>query len=232
MADPKGNDPASSQPVGTTSGAVKPPVLDLTARDASASAGKPDPAKPDPKVDPKPATAVPPSSRPADKPRPDAATKGGFPFGATLAGGVLGLAGAYGLALAGYWPSEPVAIAPPDPRLAQFGRAIPELETVTQTTQSELAALNQRIAALETAEPAAPAEPLAAAPEAPAPEPVDLAPLQAEIAALNQRIDAIPSQPAAPLDLAPIQSQIADLQGRIDAIPTEVPEPVDVQGLT
>lgn len=177
MADTKGND---SKPGESKSGPVKPPVLDLKAREAAAD-------KPEAKVEAKPAAKESPIRAKSVEAAP---AGGGFGFGAALVGGVLGLAGAYGLAWFGLWPTPPAPSPVADPRLAQFATAIPELETVTQTTQSELAALNQRIGALEAA-PAAPATPAATAPAA------DLSGVEADIAALAARIDTLAATPAA-----------------------------------
>lgn len=223
MADTKGNDPNAGpgKPDDTKSGPIKPPVLDLTARESASG------AKPDPKAEAKPASAIPPGAKPADKPvRAAAPAEPSFPLGATIAGGVLGLAAAYGLALGGLWPAPPPPAAPAavaDPRLAQFAAAIPELETVTRTTQSELAAVNQRIAALETAEPAAvppPQEaPRAAAPTQPTPAPaVDLRAIEAELAALQSRVEALPTDAPPPVDVEALNGDIAGLGSRLDEL--------------
>lgn len=235
MADNKGNDPKTGpdNPAEPKSGAVKPPVLDLTAREGVTSASVSGTAGPseklkskasaakdaqsDAKKTTKPASSVP-STKPAENAVRGSDKKAGFPIGATLAGGVLGLAVAYGLAAAGYWPSSPAPAAPADPRLAQFATAIPELETVTQTTQSELATLNQRIAELEQAEPAAPAPAPATTPTAPPAPGVDLGPIEAEIAQLQSRLDALPP-PATPNgDVEALRSDIAGLGTRLDEL--------------
>ncbi|MFN4210833.1 MAG: COG4223 family protein, partial [Devosia sp.] len=125
---------------------------------------------------------------------------------------VLGLAAAYGLAWFGLWPTAPAEAPPADPRLASFATAIPELETVTQTTQAELATLNQRIGALETAEPAAAATTA---------EPVDLSTIEADIAALTQRIDSVSAPPADTgvdalrAELAALNARLAELAARL-----------------
>lgn len=208
MADTPGNDP---KPTGTKpaetkpevkSGAVKPPVLDLKARETSASAG---PDRPEAKPADGTATTKP---RAADKPATAVAPQRGFPVAATLAGGALGLAAAYGLAWFGLWPTTPVPAPPADPRLTSFATAIPELETVTQTTQAELATLNQRIGALETAEPAA---------AAPTAEPIDLSTIEADIAALAQRIDSV-SAPATDTGLDALRTDLAALNARLDEL--------------
>lgn len=193
MADSKGTEP---KPTETKTGPVKPPVLDLKAR-----AAEPEPKKPEPK----PAVTEDKPSAPKAAPSPSSAAPaiGGVAIGAAVAGGVLGLAAAYGLALAGLWPSTPAVQPAADPRLAQFSSAIPELETVTQTTQSELAALNQRIALLEAGEPAA----ATATPQTP----VDLSGVEADIAALANRMDSLSAVPAAPADSAAVDALRADL---------------------
>ncbi len=251
MADNKGNDPKAGpdKPADTRSAAVKPPVLDLTARESTTASPStevppkddkseskatpkspltPPPAQPDSKVGTKPSSAVPPSAKPTHKAPPAPEGKSGFSMGATLAGGVLGLAAAYGLASAGFWPAPPSPAPSPDPRLAQFATAIPELETVTQTTQSELAALNQRIAALEEAEPViaqAPSTPPAAPEPVPEPtpvpepaEPVDLSGVEASIAQLQSRLDALPTEPAPSEDTEALRADLAAIGSRVEEL--------------
>ena len=223
MADTTGNDPkpAGTKPAESKSGAVKPPVLDLKARETkpeakaeSKPAAKPEPAKVEAKPEskdaskdaPKPSAAAAPAFTPAPKPP-------AFPWGATVAGGVIGLAAAYGIALAGFWPSPAAPAAPADPRIGQFASAIPELETVTQTTQSELAALNQRVGALESAEPAAPV--------AAAGDPVDLTAIEADIAALTTRFDSLSAAPDT-TDIDALRSDLAALGTRLDELGARV----------
>lgn len=224
MADTKGSD---SKPGESKTGPVKPPVLDLKARE-SKTESKPDPkadTKPDATPDPKPATR--PTTTADAKPTRETTARartaetppatGGFAFGAAIAGGALGLAAAYGLAWFGLWPTTPAPAPAPDPRLAQFATAIPELETVTQTTQSELAALNQRIGALETAEADTPATASA--------DPVDLTSIEGDIAALTARLDSLSqtSPPAADTgaidalrnDLAAIGTRVEEVAARL-----------------
>lgn len=201
MADTKGNDP---KPGDSKTGPVKPPVLDLKAREAGAD-------KPESRPDSKPAAKEPtPRARPADAPT----TSAGFGFGAALVGGLIGLASAYGLAWFGLWPTTPAPAPVADPRLAQLATAVPELETVTQTTQAELAALNQRIGALEAA-PASPADTSAAA------APVDLSGVEADIAALTARIDTLAATPAPAADTGAIdglRTELAALGTRLDEV--------------
>ncbi|UJW84259.1 hypothetical protein [Devosia sp. SL43] len=210
MADSKGNEPkpgdskpVDSKPEAVKSGAVKPPVLDLKARATGTDA---------PESTPKPK----PAEKPVEKPAAStAASAGGFPLGATIAGGALGLAAAYGLAFFGLWPAAPSTPVVADPRLAQFATAIPELETVTQTTQSELATLTQRVGALETAP--------APAATAAAPTATDLGPVEADISALSARLDVLGTGEATPdggietlrTDLAALGTRLDELAARV-----------------
>lgn len=201
MADSKDSD---SKPTESKTGPVKPPVLDLKPRETGAG-------KPEAKPESKPALAKEPSAR--VKPAETAPASGGFAFGATVAGGVLGLAAAYGLAWFGLWPTAPAPAPAADPRLAQFATAIPELETVTQTTQSELATLNQRIGALESVAPAIPAT--ASTP------PIDLGGIEGDIAALTARIDTLATTPAPAADTGAVETlrtDLAALTTRLDEV--------------
>ena len=218
MADSKGDDSKSggTRPGESKTGPVKPPVLDLTARQAGT--GAPDSkANTKPETKPEPGPQPTPAKEPSARPKPAEATPaaGGFGFGAAIAGGMLGLAAAYGLAWFGLWPAPPAPVPATDPRLAQFAAAIPELETVTQTTQSELAALNQRIGALESADADAPATAAAAA------EPVDLGGVEADIAALAARIDTLAAAPQPAADTGAtdaLRSEVAALATRLDEV--------------
>ena len=208
MADTKGSD---SKPGESKTGPVKPPVLDLKAREAGKPEGAAEVRQPESRTETKsaPAKEIPARPKPVEPPHP---ARPGFAFGAALAGGVLGFAAAYGLAWFGLWPAAPAPAAAADPRLAQFATAIPELETVTQTTQTELAALNQRIGALESAEPA----PLAAAAE-----PVDLTTIEGDIAALAARLDTLAATPAPTGDSGAVdtlRTDLAALGTRLDEI--------------
>ncbi|HUH78066.1 MAG TPA: hypothetical protein VLZ53_11935 [Devosia sp.] len=214
MADTKGtNDPKpdDGKPAASRSGAVKPPVLDLTAREAGAQDRPAETSQPEPT---RPAPGKPASDKPAAAPVTPARRDGGFPVVAILAGGVLGVAAAYGLASFGLWPTQPAAPQPSDPRLAQFATAIPELETVTQTTQAELAALHQRVGNLETAEPVAAVSPAA---------PVDLSGLETELAALKQRLDALPTTSNADTGATEaLRTQLAGIGTRLDELAARV----------
>ena len=188
---------ADSKPTESKTGPVKPPVLDLKPRETGTD-----------KPEAKQAQAK--SEQAASKPQASLPQTGSFPWAATALGGLLGLAAAYALAWFGLWPTTPVPAPQADPRLAQFASAIPELETVTQTTQSELAALNQRLGALESAgSVATPAEP------------VDLGAIEGDIAALTARIDtlAAPSAPAADTGaIEALRTELAGLTTRLDEV--------------
>ncbi|MFK4810808.1 COG4223 family protein [Devosia sp. ZW T5_3] len=216
MADPKGNDPKATQgkaadnpavakPEPAKSGAVRPPVLDLQARETGAGAKKPEtPREP---VDKPAAESVRETPKPSSSAPPPRASSPVLP---AIAGGVLGLAAAYGLAWFGLWPTTPAPTPAADPRLARFASAIPELETVTNTTQSELATLTRRVAGLESNGPASSSA-----------EPVDLAPIQTEISALTQRIDTLANAPAAPGDTTAVEglrTELAGLTTRLDEL--------------
>ncbi len=204
--DPKAAKPGDTPAAAGRSSAVKPPVLDLKAKDSKPEAGAKPAADKKPADKPKPA-----STAPRTTTEPERSSGSGSAVLAAIGGGVIGLAAAYGLAWAGLWPTQPVPPAPEDPRLGQFSASLGELETVASTTQSELAALNQRLAALETAEPS----PVAAA------EPVDVAGLEADIAALAGRIDSLSQQPAPPVDpeaVASLEEQLGALGGRLDEV--------------
>lgn len=223
MADSTGKDPKAGE---TGSGAVKPPVLDLKARPsapASAAESKPTAAAsgtavpPTGKPDDKPAAAPSSSStKPAAAPSPKAGGSAGGLVGAAIIGGLLGLGGAYGLAVTGNWPTQPLPPAAVDPQVATLSKAIPELETVTQTTQSELARANQRLAALESATPPAATEAIAAP---------DTAAIEAAIAGLTERLDALSGAPQATADNAALDSlrgELASLTSRLNEVAARV----------
>lgn len=193
-------------------GPVKPPVLEGTAREAGkpvAGASRPAPR---PEGAPKPDEAGKARSEPAAAAVPDAAPSLVWP---ALAGGVLGLAAAYGLAWFGLWPTVPAEAPPADPRVAQMAAEIPELRTVTETTQSELAALNQRISGLETGE----------AVPGPAASPLELGTVEADIAALTARIDGLDAAPATNVsseEINALRQSLAGLEARLSELAARV----------
>lgn len=203
MADDKKNDTPSTDPKpAAKSAAVKPPVLEGTARPADASApGKTDDAKaakptssavpPKPTASPLPKPELNKPTPPKTAPAPAAA---GSPWLAGLAGGVIGLGAAYGLAFFGFWPSQPVQAPPTDPRIAQVVTAFPEVSTATTQLQADATALSDRLAVLEAAQTAQPAtEPVAA----------DQTALAEELAALTQRVDTLANAAAQTTTVAP-----------------------------
>ena len=140
---------------------------------------------------------------------PDAAPSPVWP---ALAGGVLGLAAAYGLAWFGLWPTVPAEAPPADPRVAQMAAEIPELRTVTETTQSELAALNQRNQrAGDRRRPC----------RRPAASPLELGTVEADIAALTARIDGLDAAPATNVsseEINALRQSLAGLEARLERI--------------
>lgn len=217
MADPKDKTSAATptNPAGK-SGAVKPPVLEGTARPAESA--KPNPtAKTEPEARPEPAKSTGPSAatKPESKPimpPPLSSTDSGAGTAwlAGLVGGVVGLGAAYGLALLGYWPAVAPASQPADPRIATISSAVPELETVTSTLQDELARLTARVAGLETnPEAAVPAADLTASNQ-----------LAGDLAALSARVDELTAAPQAVSEtsaqnaaaIAAIESELAALR--------------------
>jgi hypothetical protein len=248
MADPKDKTTAtgSTRPAGK-SAAVKPPVLEGTARpaespkstqeppiapDKAAEAGpRPaslgEPAKPA-ASDTKIKTESPSFAKPAET--TPATPSGGNPWLAGIAGGILGLGGAYGLAFLGLWPTPPVAPPPVDTRISTLSATVPELQTVTSTLQDELATLTARVAGFESAsEPGQPAaDPQAAA---------ATNQLTADIAALSARIDELSQAPqtvtaladrnaatieAMEADIAELRQATADARARIDGVTNQV----------
>lgn len=219
MADPKSNDaPANAAKPAGASGAVKPPVLEGKARPVD--------QKPAAEASPKPAASTtrpadtapppPPKSKPDTPSPPPKAGSGLSPWLAGALGGALGLGAAYGLAVAGYWPAPALPAPVVDSRIDELAASVPEVRTIADTTQSELARLTARVAALETAEPTT-------APDA------DLA---ASVAQLATRVDELAA--TAPADTATsdanasaivaLQSDTTALQDRVGSIAVTLDE--------
>lgn len=205
------------------SGPVKPPVLEGTVRQSassetakpSTSARPPNKAatdKPAESETKKPQAAMPPPPPPVTPPVRSEA-KAVSPLWPALGGGVLGLVAAYGLAWAGLWPTPPAPVVRADPRLEQLAGDVPELRTVTETTQSELATLTQRVGELEGGGVQSGGEP------------VDLGGIEADIAALTARIDGLgtpAADPQAAADIAAVRQDITALGTRMDEIAARV----------
>lgn len=145
------------------SGPIKPPVIDLTARETAPEAeteARTDPAPTEP-VEPAPQPE--PVSPPA--PAPDYLLLGA----AVVAGGVLGAGLSLLLAYGGLFPGTPE-----DPRIGQIETRLAGLPSDNGgDTATRMAALSEDIAALK------------AAPT------VDIAPLRQQLAALSSRVDAV-----------------------------------------
>lgn len=210
MADPKDKLTPPSETKPGRSAAVKPPVLEGKARAAEPAKPEIGPVKPEQpsktEATSKPAQTAKPDLKPGVPPAGDAQRREsatGPIWLAGLAGGVLGLGGAYALAVLGYWPASLPPEPPADPRIAQVSSAVPELQTITNTVQSELSVLTNRVAALETAGPSN---------DGVVP---DLAPLAANLAELGSRVDALASAP-------PQQSDVsAEYMQSLSALETE-----------
>jgi hypothetical protein len=237
MADPKDTLTPPTDPKPARSAAVKPPVLEGKARPATETkAGEAKPGeskpfetagdkKPDP-VDAGPSKSVPPiPPKPVPPPVPTRPASSSPAWLAGVLGGVLGLGGAYGLAALGYWPAPGIETPAADPRVAEISTALPELQTVTDTIQSELSVLTNRVGALETA-PAAESS-VAASPAAPA-DTAQLDALTAEITTLQARLDEMAAQNSASADVSTdysaeitaLQSGLGEFDQQIAALRT------------
>lgn len=225
MADAPGKDKSTDPKAPGKSGAVKPPVLEGTARPAGSDKPEAAAAKPVLMADAKPETskaepgkaetAKPtPSTPPRVSKSPDSAAKSASPLIAGLLGGVIGLGAAYGLASLGYWPAQAPAPQPADPRIAQFAGSVPELQTVTGTIQDELATLNGRVSSLESGLADGGAAVVAADPA-----------LANDLEALRQKVDELAARPveAAPADtgaseaIARLEAELAQMRAKADA---------------
>jgi hypothetical protein len=214
MTEVPGNKTPSADPKqAEKSGPVKPPVLEGKARPvgATSSTDKSSGATVEtgkPQSGPK---TPPPGPKPTEQSRSEQAGTGA-PWLAALGGGLLGLAGAYGLAWFGLWPAPPQTPPAADPRIAQVAATLPELQTVTNTVQDELSTLTGRVSSLESAMTDLPTT-------APAEETNQLA---ADLAALADRVDTLTATAtSAPVDdaaAAQTASEIESLRQDIAAL--------------
>jgi hypothetical protein len=215
MADESGKDPGRNEtPAAGKSGAVKPPVLEGTARPVAGEKPADRPAKPAVAAKPEKPEPPKPTPRPAVSSADD--DSAGAPWLAGLLGGVIGLGAAYGLAWMDLWPATESAAPQADPRIAQLATAVPELETVNADLAEQLGTLTERLAALE------------AAPDAPAADPA----IAENLSTLAERIEALESAPApSPTDdgsaaanaeaIAALEQQLAALRTDVDGAATE-----------
>ena len=214
-------------------GPVKPPVIDLTAREASASpaAGTPVPENRD-AAKPAATEALRPAEKPADRPAekpgakaapkptdkpaaaaPTAATprtsRPASPWVAATAGGIGGaiiaVAICYGLAASGYWPSGGPT---PDPALAerldQSDKSIADLDARLEALQKDAAGRLDSVAtSLQAAEDNIGKLQSASGP--------DLAPLQDQLKTLSSRLDAVAAG-ASSADAGALAANVAALQ--------------------
>lgn len=219
MTEAPGNKTPSADPKPTDkSGPVKPPVLEGTARPVGgASATEKSTAEASKAEKPQGKTTTPPPrtkpaepSKPAQTSKPAETNSGsGAPWLAALGGGLVGLAGAYGLAWFGLWPVPPQTPPAADPRIAQVASAMPELQTVTSTVQDELSTLTGRVAGLEQSLADLPSS----APDEASGE------LATQLTALAERVDALAATPAAaPAD----EAAAAQTAGELDSLRQEM----------
>lgn len=191
---------------------------------AEVEPGKPEPAKPEPAkpaaaeagpVPPAGKPAVPnagaqpsaarPETRPADKPIvPERKSAAPSLVIAGVVGGIVGLGLAYGLAAAGYWPSAAPA---ENPEVAALRQQLAEIAGTSEEDRNTLAAMRQAISRLQ---------------DNPAPQPVDLAPLQGELTTLSNRLDAVAAGAssadagALSANLGALDQRLNDLSSRVD----------------
>lgn len=165
---------------------------------------------------------------------------GAAPWLGGVVGGVIGLGAAYGLAMLGLWPAAPQQAPVTDPRITQLSTAVPEIQTVANTVQDELATLTTRVGKLETS---AATQPASSANTGASTE------LTQQLASLSERVDALAATPAAaPADsglsdavsslkseldalkqqLSTNTSQLADAEGRIGQLASSAQKQVDV----
>lgn len=205
------------------SGPVKPPVIDLSARE-SEGADKPEVgARPEADTKAAPTNDTASRARAEEKPRVAAEPPANRSSGGTLAlgilgGGVLGLAAAYGLATAGLWPAPPA-----DPRLNDLAQMrqmladLPELQARVDEASSSLGAVSGRVDTLETALADVQAAEAAPGGETTAADGGGSAALAEEIAALEARIDELAGSAG-----ATGTEDLAALQGALDTLATDV----------
>jgi hypothetical protein len=177
-----------------------------------------------PKLEPTPSpasagTAAPQAASPVEKPMP---ARSPWPAAAAgmVGGAILGVAIAYGLANAGFWPSSPPAI---DPRLAAIEQRLNATTDTAQTAISDIAAVSARSDAAESSL----ASLSAAVDSLKSVAPPDLSGIQASIKTLSDRLDAIAAGAssadagALAANLSRTEASLADLTGKVTALSQE-----------
>lgn len=224
-------------------GPVKPPVIDMTARESAPKdearpatvstqaeakpAEEPKPAPEKAKAPEKPQPAKP--AAPAPKPEA-AATAPLWPLAATgLGGAVLGLGMAYGLASLNLWPQQTPAIAPS--ALTALEQRLSRSENARELGAAAVTALGQRLDGAE-AELTDLATGLDARLETLLPQDTvsrqELADLAGQLTALSHAIDALQagasSEDAARIgsDLAALSASLADIDARLAPLSTQI----------
>ena len=209
------------------SGPVKPPVIDLKARDASVAAETAKPAVAVPVADPVEVTEA--ADKPAEpqrpaQPRPQARLA--MPWSAisiaALGGAVLGTVLTYGLVNLLPLPDNRLAIADPSARLDNQDASLADIETrltaVEEQTKRTQISLDATLAQLD----AGLSELKGAIAALPGPgAPVDIAPLEAQLQSLEDRVAAIGAG-ASSADASALATTIARLEAGLSELKTQL----------
>ncbi len=212
------------EPGAAKEGATGPDVSSDKKPQTTAGAGKPEakpsPAKETPASAPKPSAS---GSTPAEKTKYSSRPAPLMPLIATgLGGAALGLAAAYGLALAGLWPQD--GTAPDADRLATLETRMARAENAIEATSASLTEAASRLEAVENTAPAALPDDL--------PDAQAIAALEARIDELGARIEGVAAG-ASGEGAASIGEDIAQLDERLAALESREAQPdAQVQALS
>jgi len=202
-------------------GPVKPPVLDLSARDTTPKAedAKPEAGKSRAETAGEPADGA---ARPAAENPPVTA---GFHWGAAAAGiaggALLGTAITYGLLIAG---AVPLPGPSDNPRIAALEK---RLADATEHSQATINTLTQRFGTLQN-DFTARLEAVTALKQAPGGVAPDLTPLREEIAALQARVESLSAGGGGAAsetlnqDVTSLRQGLADLSGKLGTLEDKV----------